>query len=304
MRLAFIDEVSKLALADKNVWLVTADLGFNVFENFRDRFPNQYLNVGVAEQNLISIAAGLAMSGKKVFVYSISTFATMRPYEQIRNDICYQNLPVYIIGGGSAFSYSTFGCTHFALEDIGLMRMLPNMAVVVPGDPLEVRALVRAVYRRAGPAYIRIAKRGEPIVHKPDCKITLGEAIKVIDGNDVAILVSGRQLPNVIKSALTLRERGVLCQVLSFHTIKPLDVVAILRAAKETRGLVTVEEHFLAGGFGSAVAEVLVDKRMNIPLVRVGITDDFPRGVGSQEYFLDRYGLTPDGIIDAVNKLL
>src|SRR3989344_3744913 len=149
MRPAFVGEVTRLASLDKNIWLLTADLGFSIFEDFRDRFPNQYLNVGVAEQNLMSVAAGLAMSGKKVFAYSISTFASMRPYEQIRNDVCYQNLPVFIVGGGSAFSYSLFGCTHFPIEDLGIMSILPNMAVMAPGDPIEVRALVRAVHRRA-----------------------------------------------------------------------------------------------------------------------------------------------------------
>ena len=244
------------------------------------------------------------MSDKKVFAYSISTFASMRPYEQIRNDICYQNLPVFIIGGGSAFSYSTFGCTHFALEDIGLMRMLPNMAVMAPGDPIEVSMLVREAYLRNGPAYIRIAKRGEPAVHAPDALIRLGESVEVRAGNDASILVCGRQLPNAVTAASSLAKLGIECRVLSFHTVKPLDKKAIAKAARETKGIVTVQEHFLAGGFGSAVAEFLADEIINIPFVRLGISDEFPRGVGSQDYFLQRYRLTPDGIADTVKRLL
>ena len=304
MRPTFVDEVTKLASEDKNVWLVTADLGFAVFEDFRDKFPDQFLNVGVAEQNLISVAAGLAMAGKKVFTYSISTFVAMRPYEQIRNDICYQNLPVCIVGGGSAFSYSTFGCTHFALEDVALMRILPNMVVAVPGDPAEVRAIVRGVYARNGPSYIRIAKRGEPVVNSVNAEIVLGRSIEIRTGNDVAILVCGRQLPNAIEAASMLGKLKIGCRVLSFHTVKPLDKSAILKAARETRGLVTVEEHFLAGGFGSAVAEILADSNMSIPFVRMGVTDEFPMGVGSQNYFLGRYGLTPEGIVETVSALL
>ena len=304
MRTAFVEEITKLAREDKNLWLLTGDLGFSVFDNFQKEFPAQYLNVGVAEQNLISIAAGLAMSGKKVFVYSISTFLTMRPLEQIRNDLCYQNLPVYLIGGGSTFSYSMFGCTHFPLEDLGLMRLLPNMAVMAPGDPLEVRALIRDVYRRNSPAYIRIAKKGEPVIHASDDVISLGRASKIRDGKDISILVSGRQLANALSAVTTLKKNNINCHLLSFHTIKPLDKLAIIKAAKETKGIVVVEEHFKNGGLGTAVAEILAQEGLSIPLINIGIDDEFPKGSGSQDYFLKKYGLSPEGIIKAVNKIL
>lgn len=304
MRTAFIEEVTKLAERDKNVWLLTGDLGFSVFDDFQKKFPKQYLNVGVAEQDLISIAAGLAMSGKKVFVYSISTFMTMRPLEQIRNDLCYQNLPVFLIGGGSAFSYSTFGCTHFALEDLGLMRLLPNMAVAAPGDSLEVRALIRDVYKRNSPTYIRIAKKGEPVIHGPNDPISLGRASKICNGKDVSILVSGRQLSNAFSAVLALKKDNIHCCLLSFHTIKPLDKPAIIKAAKETKGIIIVEEHFKNGGFGTAVAETLIQEGLSTPLINIGVDDEFPKGSGSQEYFLKKYGLTTGGIIKAVNKIL
>jgi transketolase len=304
MRTAFIEEITKLATADKNVWLVTGDLGFSMFEDFKSKFPGQFLNVGVAEQNLIGISAGLAMSGKKVFVYSISPFITMRPFEQIRNDLCYQNLPVCLIGAGSAFSYSTFGCTHSALEDLGLMRLLPNMTVMVPGDPLEASALVHAAYKQRGPVYIRIAKKGEPVIHEPDDKIIIGQASKVADGNDASIMVCGRQLPNALAAASILRKTGIKCRVLSFHTVKPLDEATIVKAGKETKGIITVEEHFLNCGFGSAVAEILADRGLNILFARIGIPDEFPEGVGSQEYFLKRYRLTTEGIVRTVKKIL
>lgn len=304
MRTTFVEELTKLASKDKNVWLLTGDLGFGVFDDFQKKFPDRYLNVGVAEQNLISVAAGLAMSGKRVFAYSISTFLTMRPFEQIRDDICYQNLPVFLVGAGSAFSYNTAGCTHFALEDLGLMRTLPNMSVLAPGDAHEVRSLVNAVYHRRCPAYIRLAKKGEPIIHKTGTEIILGKSSKLTNGEDASILVCGRQLPNAVAASEILRKEGINCRVLSFHTVKPLDKTAIIKSAKETGALVTVEEHFLNNGFGTAVAEVLSDNSISLPFKRLGIPDKFPHGVGDQEYFLNRYGLTPSNIAAAIKKLL
>ena len=304
MRTAFVEEITKLAKKDKNLWLLTGDLGFSVFDDFQKKFPAQYLNVGVAEQNLISIAAGLAMSGKKVFVYSISTFLTMRCLEQIRNDLCYQNLPVYLIGGGSSFSYSTFGCTHFPLEDFALMRVLPNMSVVAPGDPLEAKALIRDIYKHSGPAYMRIAKKGEPVIHKSKDQISLGKATRISSGNDVAVLVCGRQLPNALAAADALKKQGINCRVLSFHTIKPIDKIEVLKSARETNAIVTVEEHFSTGGLNSVVAEILVNERLSVPVVGVNINDEFPKGSGSQDYFLNKYGLTVSGISKAVVRAL
>jgi transketolase len=303
MRLAFVQTLIKLAEKDKNVWLVTGDLGFSVFEGFKERFPEQYLNVGVAEQNLIGTAAGLALAGKRPFVYSITTFATMRPYEQIRNDVCYQNLPVVIIGGGSTFSYSTFGCTHMPFEDFALMRVLPHMAVLSPGDPLEVRELIHRAYERGGPAYMRIAKKGEPAVHQKGVSIELGKSVEVRAGTDASIIVTGRQLPSALAAAELLQKKGVNVRVLSMHTIKPLDEEAIVRAAEETGAMVTCEEHSIIGGLGSAVAEVLMRRGVALPFATIGVTDEFPNGVGSQDFFLKQYGLTPEGIAERVRSI-
>ena len=303
MRIAFINTLTELAAQNKDVMLVTGDLGFSVFEEFKEKFPDQYLNVGVAEQNMISVAAGLALSGKLPYVYSITTFATMRPYEQIRNDICYQNLPVVIIGGGSTFSYSTFGCTHMPLEDVSIMRTLPRMKVLVPGDPYEVKELILDTYKNRGPAYIRIAKRGEPQVHTNKTLVEIGKAVTVREGNDATIIVSGGQLPNAVKAADSLAEQGIEVRVVSMHTIKPLDEDVILDATK-TKAIVTVEEHSLIGGLASAVAETLVKNGKHTPIKSLGVTDEFPAGVGSSDYFMRRYGLTTDNIIQSVINLL
>ena len=304
MRTAFVNKLIELARRDERIWLVTGDLGFSVFEGFIAEFPDRYLNVGVAEQNMIGVAAGLALSGIRPFVYSISTFATMRAYEQIRNDICYQNLPVVIIGGGSTFSYSTFGATHMPLEDVGIMRQLPNMRVCVPGDPYEVGALLELLYENEGPAYMRIAKKGEPVVHGSTDVIKYGEMSVVREGNDGSILVTGRQLVNAVSAADILAKEEIHVRVLSVHTVKPFDAISLTKAAQETSRIITVEEHSLIGGLASATLEALRETKMYVPIKSLGVPDIFPSGVGSQDYFLNQYGLNPEGIAEAVRSLL
>ncbi len=303
MRTAFVETLTELAEKDERVWLVTGDLGFSVFEEFAKRFPDRYLNVGVAEQDMIGVSAGLALSGMRPFAYSISTFASMRAYEQIRNDVCYQNLPVVIVGGGSTFSYSTFGATHMPLEDVAIMRALPNMRVAVPGDPAEVRALLTALHQESGPGYMRIAKKGEPVVHTDQSGITLGMMSLMRDGSDGTIMVSGRQLPNALAAADLLAGRGIQPRVLSAHTVKPFDAAATVRAAKETGAILTVEEHSRVGGLASAVADVLASERLAVPFSALAVSDSFPKGVGSQEYFLAAHSLTAEGVADALAAL-
>lgn len=303
MRTAFIETITELARHDDRVWLVTGDLGFSVFEGFMEEFPDRYLNVGVAEQNMVGVAAGLALSGFRPFVYSISTFASMRAYEQVRNDVCYQNLPVVIVGGGSTFSYSTFGSTHMPLEDGAIMRALPNMRVCIPGDPHEVHMLLNTLHNVPGPAYMRIAKKGEPVVHKKDDIVTMGKMSEVRAGKDVTVVVSGRQLPNVLTAAEILCGKGIEVRVLSAHTLKPFDGESIVRAINETGRIVTVEEHSLVGGLASAVAETAVGAGLSPKFASLGVPDIFPKGVGSQEYFLDQYQITTEGIVETVQSL-
>lgn len=302
MRTAFIKTLTALAEKDKNVWLVTGDLGFSVFENFIERFPKQYLNVGVAEQNLIGVSAGLALSGKRPFAYSISTFASMRAVEQVRNDLCYQNLPVAIIGGGSTFSYPTFGGTHMPMEDIAIMRALPNMTVLCPGDPLEVEALLKSMHKLRGPSYMRMAKKGEPVIHSKKSSIVLGKIAVMEKGEDVAIIAIGRVLPNACAAGGLLKKSGVSTEVISCHTVKPLDARGLLAACKGKRVIAVCEEHHEIGGLGSAVAELLAKNGIAARLLSLSIPDEFPSGVGSEQYFLERYHLTPEGIARAVAK--
>lgn len=303
MRIAFIEKVIEMAEKDKDLMLVTGDLGFSVFEEFQERFPDQFLNVGVAEQNMVGVAAGLALSGKRPIVYSITTFATMRAYEQIRNDVAYQNLPVIIVGGGSTFSYSTFGCTHMPLEDVAIMRALPNFTVVVPGDPYEVSSLLEQLYVQRKPGYMRIAKRGEPLVHQSNDQVRLGQVNCIKAGSDVTIVASGGQIYNAAKASEFLLEENISARVLSVHTLSPVDEASLVKAARETKGIITCEEHNLTGGLASIVSEVLVRNQCLVPVVSLGVTNEFPKGVGSADYFLAKYNLTVNDITESARSI-
>ncbi len=303
MRLAFVKTLCDLARRNKHIYLVTGDLGYAALEPFVKAYPRQYVNIGVAEQDLMGVAAGLALSGKIVFAYSIATFASMRALEQIRNDICYQNLPVRIVGVGGGFSYGHLGVTHYAIEDVALMRALPNMAVTCPGDPKEAEAITKFSLRYKGPLYIRLGKVGEPIIHKK-FSFQLGKGYVVRDGMDCAIFVTGALLGTVVESAELLRKSGISCRVISMPTVKPIDKAMILRTARSVKNLITVEEHNVIGGLGSAVAEILAESGIKNNFRRLGIPDEFPNVIGSQRYMRERYGLSKEKLAGFVKKFL
>ena len=300
MRNAFISSLTALAQRDRNVWLVTGDLGFTVFEHFRDRLPSQFLNAGVAEQNMISTAAGLALSGKRVFVYSIIPFTTLRCLEQIRNDLCQQHLPVCIVGVGAGYGYGHMGSTHHALEDISVMRSLAGMRVVCPCDPLEVTGAVDAIAYAAGPTYLRLGKAGESVLHSKQPNVVLGKALLLRAGTDIAIFATGSVLERALTVADRLSMRGLSAAVHSMHTIKPLDEDAILLAAREMRLLVTLEEHSVIGGLGSAVAETLSLYGTSVRHLLLAVPDAFASATGSQEYHRERAGLTVDQVVKKI----
>jgi transketolase len=257
VRTAFVETLLEQARRRADIMLVTADLGFSVLERFRDALPDQYLDVGVAEQNMMGIAAGLADVGRVVFTYSIANFPTLRCFEQVRNDVCYHGYPVRIVAVGGGFTYASQGYTHHAVEDIGAMRTLPGMTVIAPGDPAEAEAATRALCTYPGPAYLRLGKAGEPRVHGPDVDFAIGKAITVVDGTDVTLVSTGGMLLTAVQTAESLRSDGISARVLSMHTVKPLDVAALERALEETDAVVTVEEHSVASGLGAAVAQVV-----------------------------------------------
>lgn len=297
MRNAFLKELSVLANNDPSIMLLTGDLGFNALEPFRDSFPKQFLNVGVAEQNMVGIAAGFALSGRRVFAYSIIPFVTFRCLEQVRDDLCYHRLPVCMVGVGSGYAYGILGTTHHPLEDIAVMRSLPEMSVIAPGDPLEVAASVRAIaVAEHGPWYLRLGKAGEPNVHKEPPPLHIGKALELSSGSDITMIATGSLLETAATVTARLQKAGVSVRFLSMHTLKPLDFEAIESAAKETRMVVTLEEHGPIGGLGSAVAEVIARFPSHPPFLPISAPDAFADTVGSQQYLRERAGLGVDTI--------
>ena len=306
MRAAFVRGLLQLAERDPRVWLLTGDLGFSVLEPFAQRFPERFVNVGVAEQNMIGVAAGLAHSGKVPFVYSIANFPTLRCYEQIRNDVCYHELGVRVVSVGAGVSYGTAGYTHHGVEDLAVMRALPNMTVVSPGDPLEAELLTLALGQHQGPAYLRLGKGGEKAVHaSPPAELELGKAVTVRAGRDLTLIATGARLHAAVQAAEQLEQNDRLSvRVLSLHTIKPLDEAAVRAAATETRLVVTLEEHSVVGGLGSAVASVLAGMPAHAPLMMQALPDAPCTVVGSQAYLLASLGDWIEPVRRAAQQLL
>jgi transketolase len=303
MRTTFIDTLCAVAERNERVWLLTADLGYSVLERFRDRFPGRYVNVGVAEQNLIGIAAGLARSGKTVFVYSIANFPTLRCLEQIRNDVCYHEADVKVVAVGGGFTYASQGYTHHGIEDLAVLRALPGMTVVAPGDPVETRLATAALAARRGPCYLRLGKAKEPVVHASEPHFAIGRALTVRPGRDATLITTGGMLLEAVAVAGRLASLGIDARVLSMHTVKPLDEEAVLRAARETGGLVTVEEHSVTGGLGSAVADVLaLDGACPGFFRKFGVPDAVYHRVGSQEYMRQMCGDLFETVLPLVRR--
>ncbi len=292
MRTAFIRTLMELAARDERIWLLTGDLGFSVLEVFEQQFGGRYVNVGVAEQNLTGIAAGLASGGKVVFTYSIANFPTLRCLEQIRNDVCYHSLSVKVVSVGGGYAYGPQGYTHHGLEDLAIMRALPNMTVVAPGDPIEAALAVRAIVERPGPCYLRLGKAGEPVVHTSAPDFAIGRALRIREGTDVTLISTGGMLRQTVDVAEKLAaEEKIQARVLSMHTLKPLDVEAVASAFGQTGGVVTVEEHSVIGGLGSAVADAIAENGGSLkPFRKWGVPDHLSRRIGSQRFLREQVG--------------
>jgi transketolase len=284
MRIAFVKTITEIAKRDKHLMLLTGDLGFSVFENFQQAYPRQYINAGVAEQNMTGVAAGLAAEGKNPWIYSIIPFVTMRNFEQIRNDICYQNLNVKIVGVGAGFAYGAYGHTHHALEDMGIMRVLPNMVILCPGDPVEVALATKVAVKHQGPVYIRLGKAGEPIVHMDKPNFQIGKGIVVQNGSDVTIMATSTFLYRGLEVVRALSTHHISARLVSMHSLKPFDAPLVRRCARETKAIFSLEEHSVIGGLGSAVAEVIAESGIGIKFVRIGVPDRFTKTIGRQEF--------------------
>lgn len=305
MRKALIQTLTEIARKNKDVYLLTGDLGFMAFEEFRDEFKERFINVGVAEQNMIGVAVGLALSRKIVFVYSLIPFVVYRCLEQIRNDICYNNLSIKVIGAGSGYSYDFMGPTHFAIEDIAIMSALPNMTVVCPGDPLEVKSAINASLSYNKPIYIRLARIGEPNFNDINTikKFRIGKGIILNEGKDLTIITTGTALNQTLKVAELLKKFNYSAKVISMHTVKPIDDSLILKCAKETNFIFTIEEHGHYGGLGSIVARELMQSKIKCVTHFFNVNDDFAKKIGTHNYMLEKYGLSVNNVAKEILKI-
>ncbi|PIT83933.1 1-deoxy-D-xylulose-5-phosphate synthase [Candidatus Micrarchaeota archaeon CG10_big_fil_rev_8_21_14_0_10_45_29] len=305
MRKTFVEKLLLYAKKYPSLMVVTGDLGYSVFEPFMQKFPEKFINAGIAEQNMMGMSAGLALSGKIVFAYSITPFATVRPLEQIRVDICYHNLPVRIIGTGAGLSYGTLGPTHHGTEDLALMRAMPNMAVCAPADKYELAKIMDASMKMKTPLYIRIGRSQEPDVHSFPPPLKIGKGLEVYSkGGDFAIISCGNMVHTALQAAAILFKEGKKGKVISMHTIKPLDSALVLSLAKKMP-LFTLEEHSIIGGLGSAVAETLADAGVCPPVFeRFALPDAFQKAVGKHEFLRMKNGLTPEAVAKKIIKKL
>lgn len=300
MRDTFVRTLIALAKENPNIELITGDLGFGVLKPFWERLPDQFINAGIAEQNMTSAAAGMALEGKTVFTYSIGNFPTLRCLEQIRNDCAYHGANVKIVCVGGGFVYGSLGMSHHATEDIAVMRALPGVAVLCPGDLVEAEEATKAIAKYPGTCYLRLGRGGEKRIHDHIDNFEIGKAIKIHDGEKIAIFSTGAIFEEVADAEAILAEHDIYPAVYTFPTVKPIDRAAIARCAVDFDMIVTVEEHNIVGGFGSAVAEVLAELPERARILRIGIHDTYSSIVGSQKYLRSQFGLDSGGIATQV----
>lgn len=301
MRTAYLDTLYDLALQDKRVYALISDNGAIVYDKYRKDLSAQYLNLGISEANMLGMAAGMASCGKIPFAYTIGAFLAYRAYEFIRNDICMQNQNVKIVGTGAGEVYSALGPTHHSTEDLGGLRSLPNLIILCPASPMEVKKATIAAYKHEGPVYLRLGTNKEPEVYNEDYAYEIGKGIILRDGKDMAIIGIGSILRDVLEIADRLSESAISARVINMHTIKPIDKDIIIKAAKETGKIVTVEDHNIIGGIGSAVSEVLAEAGVGVVFKRFGLRE-FSKGYGTYEEVKNMNGIGESYIVDEIRK--
>ncbi len=306
MRNAFAEEVTKLAAVDDRIVMLSADIGNRLFDTFREKHAKRFYNCGIAEANMISLAAGLASCGMRPVCYTIAPFITTRCFEQIRVDVCYHEMPVVIVGTGAGLSYASLGVTHHSLEDLAILRTLPGMHVLAPADSMELRSCLRVALQSSVPVYIRIGKKGEPVVFSEPPPFAFGIWREIQPGERTCLLSTGNMLPQTLQAAALMQLRGLHPEVLSCASIKPLDTSFLERAFKKFEIIATIEEHGKIGGFGAAVAEWLVDNQppRHARLIRFGVEDQFLHKTVDQDRARKICGLSAEGIADTIMRNL
>ena len=282
MRDTYLKILYELAKRDSNVVSLVCDNGLIIYDDFRRDFPDRYYNFGIAEANMVGAAAGMASCGKIPFVYTISAFIAYRAYEFLRDDVCFQNQNVKLIGIGSGLTYSTLGPSHHTTEDIGLLRSLPNLTVFSPATRAEVRWMMEEAYRIRGPVYIRLGNNNEEY-YKENTEFSIGKPAVVKEGKDITVMVTGTIINEVMKAVKRLEDDGIDVQVVSIHTLKPIDTQAAVKVLKNIKKLVIVEEHNTIGGLYGAIAEVMIDENIMIPSLKIGLNDIFAEEYGKIE---------------------
>ncbi|MFH1840212.1 MAG: transketolase C-terminal domain-containing protein [Nanoarchaeota archaeon] len=304
MRTTFIRTLEKLAELNKNIVLLTGDLGFSVFEDFQKKFPDRFFNVGIAEQNMAGLAAGLALNGKKVFIYSIIPFVTFRCLEQIRNDICYPNLDVVIVGVGSGVSYGSAGFSHHAIDDVGALKSIPNLTILAPSDPLEVERLVLECVDYKHPVYLRLGKNNEVSINDPEIDIKIGKAHYVYKGKDIALVTYGNIIEEVNSACKKLGTLGRNVSLVSVPTLKPMDVSFFQNLFETHKYIFIIEEHNKIGGLGDSIFRINKNNLNRNIFEHLAVNDQFLCGAGNNKYFRKELGLDSEAIFNSVIRVL
>ena len=303
MRDSFITELKKQAVNNEKIILITADLGFKIFDDFKQDLPKQFINVGVAEQNMTEVASGLALEGFKVFTYSIGNFSTLRCLEQIRNDICYHELDITVVSSGAGFSYGQLGISHFATEDLAIMSALPNMSIFVPADAWETTLITKYLIKTNGPKYLRIDKSEGGTDSKKEIKFEDGFR-KIFNGSKIIIISIGGILEEAIKTRETLKKEHYEISIISVFKIKDLNEKKLITIIRNFDHIITLEEHTLVGGLFSRISQICMKhKFMPRSIISFGIPDTFPKVVGSQSYLRTYYGIDSKSLTKEISKL-
>lgn len=303
MKKIFIETLTLLARKDKDIYLLTGDLGFSAFEDFAKEFPERFIDCGVAEQNMAGVAAGLALSGKKPYIYSIIPFITMRCFEQIRNNICYQNLNVKIIGIGAGFSYDVFGSTHHALEDISIFRSLPNITILSPADAIEAEQLIIESYKKNTPAYIRLDKTENFLINKKT-KIKISKPNIVKQGKDALVITTGNCLGQAIEAVKKIEEKGFTLKIISLHTLKPINENLIIKEFENIKYLFAIEEHRKTGGLTSLISEIIAQNNICINFSSFALPINHKHVIGERDFLKKYYKQDKDNIYKNIIKIL
>lgn len=305
MRNIFIQKLIQEAYKQDNIYLLTGDLGYNAFEPFQKQHPNKFINIGVAENNMVGIASGMALHGKKIFIYSIIPFLVFRSFEQIRNIICHNNLDVKIVGTGGGFSYGNQGISHNTMEDIAIMRSLPNLKIYSPGSKLETELVIDYIFNDDSPSYLRLSKLPEnEYLHSIE-KYNIGDGLIAKKGGNIYLLTTGNITPDIIKVSKILDSYGYGSTVISFPVIKPLNKKYIFNIINNSKAIITIEEHGFIGGFGSSIAEYFSEYRNpNVLFKRIALNDKVHKEIGNQQYLREINGLGVDDIVKNIVQFI